>query len=148
MKYIFLTGKAGKGRRVLVDNEDYEKVSGHRWYLHHTGYAYGRPRKGDSSWAMHRIIMCPPQHLQIDHLNHNKLDNRRLNLRICDAITNSSNRIKKPSLKKRYRKIKDKVYGPYYEATIRFGGKSHYVFSTNEDWAQSELDNLIDMSYI
>lgn len=86
MKKVPLTGKKGKGEYAVVDDEDYEKISRYRWY-YCDGYAVS-----DFGVRMHRFIMNPPQDLVIDHTNHDRLDNRRSNLKICTQFENSQNR--------------------------------------------------------
>jgi len=44
---------------------------------------------------MHRVIMSPPIDKVIDHINHNGLDNRKINLRICSNRENLLNRRKR-----------------------------------------------------
>lgn len=82
-----LVGKKGKGLYAVVDKSDYEKVSRYRWH-YSNGYAVS-----DFDVSMHRFIMNPPQNLVIDHINHNRLDNRRSNLKICTSFENSQNRL-------------------------------------------------------
>lgn len=74
---------------ALIDEKDLEKVSIRKWSYHHTGYAVG----GHSPQvSMHRHLMgIPPKGLMIDHINGNKLDNRRKNLRFCDRYENQYN---------------------------------------------------------
>ena len=47
---------------------------------------------------MHRMIMLPPDGMDVDHINGNGLDNRRNNLRIC---TRSQNHVDCESYNKR-----------------------------------------------
>ena len=41
---------------------------------------------------MHREIMCPSPEMAVDHKNHNTLDNRKSNLRVCSYTENLRNR--------------------------------------------------------
>lgn len=86
MKKVPLIGKKGKGKHAIVDDKDYEKIARYRWY-YCRGYAVS-----DFGVRMHRFIMNPPQDLVIDHINHDRLDNRRSNLKICTQLENSQNR--------------------------------------------------------
>lgn len=81
-KKIFLSGAKGKGLFALVDDEDYERVSRHKWYL---CQGYAKMAHGPS---MHRFIMNPSHEMTIDHLNFNRLDNRKANLRECTLTEN------------------------------------------------------------
>lgn len=85
------------GERVLFDDSDYELVQQYRWFASprkHTTYAYAfcGPRK---TITMHRLLMGAPSGLDVDHKNHNGLDNRRANLRLgsrAENLANSFNR--------------------------------------------------------
>lgn len=74
-----------KDEIILVDNDDFELVSNYCWYVSTKGYAYSRKNKKHIS--MHRLLMNPVK-LQVDHINRNKLDNRKCNLRL---VTNQQN---------------------------------------------------------
>lgn len=41
---------------------------------------------------MHRLIMNAPKGMEVDHLNGDGLDNRKINLRICSHSENTKNR--------------------------------------------------------
>lgn len=87
MKRIKLT----RNKYALVDNNDYEKVSKIKWYCTVHGYAANRNWHNPIIY-MHRFIMESPQNKIVDHINGNKLDNRRKNLRISSHYVNGHNR--------------------------------------------------------
>ena len=70
---------------ALVDSSDAELVSGHAWYLSPQGYAVGK------CGFMHRMIVQPRDGYCIDHIDRNKLNNRRSNLREATAQNNVCN---------------------------------------------------------
>lgn len=86
-------GVRGKsGMVALVDEQDFEMLTSaaRSWGFHkHKGYALGRVG-GRLVW-MHRVIMNPPKGMEVDHINGNKLDNRRSNLRLCTRAENAKN---------------------------------------------------------
>jgi len=91
----------GKGE-ALVDDEDFQYLSQFKWCMQDKYYAKryvsSRTVNGKQSckyMQMHREIMNAPDGVQIDHINHNKLDNRKENLRFATAGQNSSNRAKR-----------------------------------------------------
>ena len=76
--------------RALIDIEDVEKVKNYKWYKNCRGYvSCGTPKK-----LLHRLIMDAPKGKSVDHINHDRLDNRKCNLRICTSSQNSMNRRK------------------------------------------------------
>jgi len=81
----------------LIDDEDFDLVNQYQWYIHpRTGYARGRKKNPECKYnfiSMHRLIMgIWDKKIEIDHKNHNKLDNRKENLRTCNRSQNTSNR--------------------------------------------------------
>ena len=84
---------------VLVDKEDYEKLSKFHWSLSNS-YARRPKYIGNSkntSIMMHREIMKAPKGIEIDHINHDKLDNRKANLRLVTKQQNAFNRLPRPN---------------------------------------------------
>jgi len=89
IRFIPLT----KGKVAIVDVEDYEWLSQHKWHAVKTGdrfYAYRSKNK--RSLSMHRVIMGEPKGMVVDHIDGNSLNNRRSNLRICTVAQNLQNR--------------------------------------------------------
>lgn len=87
---IQLSGKLGKNHHTLVDEETYNKYNHLSWYLSDTGYAMRKTPEG--SIRLHRLVTGAEEGLVVDHLNGNKLDNRRKNLRVCTQKENAQNR--------------------------------------------------------
>ncbi len=84
------------GLVTLVDDEDFETLKQYSWWAHpngHTRYALRHVYEGDrrTTIGMHRQIMNAPKGAVVDHMNHNGLDNRRENLRICTPAENGRN---------------------------------------------------------
>lgn len=94
MKHINLT----QGQVAIVDDEDYEILSKLKWSVSETkrGTYYARHAKWISgktvSLLMHRMIMKVEKGMYVDHINHNELDNRKTNLRICTKAQNNINK--------------------------------------------------------
>lgn len=74
--------------RALIDLDDVDNVKCYKWCLGNLGYV--KYVKEDIS--LHRLIMDCPKDMVVDHINHNPLDNRKSNLRICTQQQNSINR--------------------------------------------------------
>lgn len=90
MKQIRLAN--GKGV-ALVDDEDFGVVSARKWYLHGQGYAACTPDKNGCS-LLHRLVFGATTGQEIDHINGDKLDCRRSNLRSVTRSQNNQNRPK------------------------------------------------------
>lgn len=71
-----------------VSSSDYSIVHGFIWRLSDKGYVMSH--KDGKTVFMHRLILNPGKHI-VDHLNWNRLDNRRDNLRIATKSTNAMN---------------------------------------------------------
>lgn len=77
-----------------IDAQDHERVSAFRWHLDSKGYArtsFVVASKRRCVW-MHRLILGDGVGKVIDHINRNRLDNRRSNLRHSTRSQNSANK--------------------------------------------------------
>jgi hypothetical protein len=66
-----------QGKVARIDAEDWDRVYRHSLWRYNEGYAVSQGMK------MHRVIMDAPDGLDVDHINHDTLDNRKSNLRLC-----------------------------------------------------------------
>ena len=79
--------------RVIVDDDDYEWLKKHSWAINEHGYAVlVISATINSSMSMHRTIIKAHSGQIVDHVNGNKLDNRKENLRFCTTQQNQYNR--------------------------------------------------------
>lgn len=125
---------------AIVDDEDYEKINQWKWQVNSGGYAKGRI-KYNGVWkteSMHRYIMNPPSDKYIDHINGNKLDNRKSNLRICTPQQNSAN-IPKQSKINKYKGVRYK-HGNY-EVSIVVNGEYKYLGTYSNEEAAGNVYN-------
>lgn len=87
---LLITNHAHTGS-ILFDKDDYEKVMQYPWSINSNGYATYRPGpevKGRTTIRMHRYLLGYSGSHDIDHINGNRLDNRKGNLRICSRAVN------------------------------------------------------------
>ncbi len=80
------------GLVAIVDADDYAMLAGRKWYVDFRRWG-GYVRASASGERMHRVISGAGPGEQVDHRNHDKLDNRRENLRVCAGSQNSMNRV-------------------------------------------------------
>lgn len=128
MKEFFLT----QGKVTFVDDENYEELSKYNWYA-------WKNQQGDfyavrSSWqkakkTCHRVYM----HREIlelgrgdkrqgDHRNHNTLDNRQDNLRICSQRQNQMNQKSHPNTSSRFKGVIWDRFNKKWKAQISING--------------------------
>ena len=79
------------GNEFWFDIEDYDLIKKYCWHSHH---GYIETRDGDGATLMHRLVLGLDKNdnRQVDHIKHNKFDNRKKYLRICEQIDNCKNR--------------------------------------------------------
>lgn len=81
--------------RAKVSASDFESFSRFPWRQNHHGYAAfrkGTALKDEKTYLMHREILSAKPGQIVDHINGDRLDNRRENLRLTDRSKNMMNR--------------------------------------------------------
>jgi hypothetical protein len=100
MKEIKLSQQGkNKGKFVaLVDDIDFKYLNQFRWYVQKGENTYYASRKiyyddrTRHNIKMHRFILNTPDNMEIDHIDHNGLNNQRSNIRNCTKSQNAINR--------------------------------------------------------
>ena len=148
MKTINIT----KGKKVLIDDEDYERLIKFKWHTvkgQNTDYAYtdnrilidGIKREGEQI-AMHRFILgLTKKDKLIDHIDRNGLNNQKNNLRL---VTNQENCFNVPP---KHKNKTSKYKGVYktengkFEAQIKINYRSNSLGRyTSEEMAAKIYD--------
>lgn len=120
MKMIPLT----KGAVTIIDDEDFDFVSQWRWKLHPQGYACRSTQVAGKyvTLLLHRVIANTPVGLQADHINRDRLDNRRANLRNVSGSVNTMNQGLSPRNTSGHRGVTwDKARGKWQSKTKHLG---------------------------
>lgn len=124
-----------KGKFALVDEEDYDMVMRHNWWIGGGGYA-----KNDKVGPMHRFIMNTPRGMHTDHIDHDKLNNRKINLRICTPTENARNIISKTGSSK-FKGVSWRKEEKKWRSSIIVNGKTkHLGYFHKEEDAAKEYD--------
>jgi hypothetical protein len=95
MKLIDISTKKYPNTFTMVDDEDFDWLNQWKWLRNKDGYA-ARNVRGIGYILAHREILGTPLGLFTDHINGNRLDNQRTNLRNCTHTENMQNRPKPP----------------------------------------------------
>jgi HNH endonuclease len=129
-----------RGLFALVDAADYDWLTQWPWHANNMGYVLRRERGTRRHIRLHRLLCgidgVSHKVAEVDHLNHDPLDNRRANLRVVTHRQNMLNRKKGrgawpvgevPGVRLRP--------SGRWEAAIKVGGVPHYLglFDTAEE---------------
>jgi len=117
---------------AFVDEADYYNIVKQKWCLDKDGYATS------NNVMMHRLIMgCQPRDRStIDHINRNRLDNRKsMNLRFATGSLNARNKSKREGCSSKYTGVYWKVDRDKWEAYITINGRRKHIgyFDVEED---------------
>ncbi len=131
--------------KVMVDDE-YEWLANFKWHVTKSGYAvhyansrdaefWGQPIK--TAIYMHRVVagLARGDKRVVDHINHDKLDNRNENLRICTAAENLRNQTSRKKYKGVFQLTGNRK--KKWQSIIIFNRERHYLgtFATEAEAA-------------
>lgn len=137
---IILTNR---GEKVLVDNDVADYLVNKSVFLS-AGYPSIRFRGDKVCKYLHRVVMDAPKELHVDHINHDKFDCRRSNLRLATNNQNMFNKRPKPGKKYKGVSLITRLlkFRKKWQAKIHVSGKSiclgHYATELEAAMAYNE----------
>ncbi len=121
---------------ALVSAQDYDRVKDCVWHLH-KGYAVTRV-EGKLIY-LHRLIANAPSGVMVDHINRDRLDARRSNLRQATNSQNQANVPKRVGTTSQFKGVSRHTFSGRWQARISMGGKQKHLgyFENEEDAARA-----------
>ena len=130
----------------MVDAEDYERLSRHKWHIKRlrdgSDIVYARRMirvdRKQTPLSMHREILGARPGTNVDHINRDGLDNRKVNLRLCSPGENMMNR-KPQQGTSRFKGVYWNQRDGYWIAKIQVRRKGRHLgcFEKEEDAARA-----------
>lgn len=120
-----------------VDDEDFERCLPFPWFLNRRGYVVYSPDSGKHYVWLHRFIIGSLDNYLIDHINRDKTDNQRSNLRFVTPSQNAQNRKLNNDNSSGFRGVAWNFHHQKFQAYIRVQGKQKHLgyFKTKEEAA-------------
>lgn len=122
---------------ILVDKQDKHLLADYSWSIHKHGYPHARVN--GEVVRIHQLIMPAKDGYLVDHINGDKLDNRRSNLRYATVAQNQYNRkVGQKNNKSGYKGVWYREDQKKYRALIRFNNKLKHLgqYKTAEEAAE------------
>lgn len=133
MKKISLT----HNQITCVDNKDYDWLMQWPWYAQYSRTTRSYLARSHGK-LMHRVILGISSEYDIDHKDHNTLNNQRRNLRLCNDSQNGGNRRKHIPKSSIYKGVS--WYQPYHKWVSRVTHNHHtYLLGYFDDETQAVL---------
>lgn len=147
--------KATNGPHILVDRDVYDWAHWINWHVTGHGYAVvhlpGTGKRGKKVY-LHQLLLPKETGLEIDHINRNRLDNRRRNLRYATKSENIHNARLKSNNRSGFKGVYWDQQTGRWRAQIKINGKthtlgrflnSHEAAETLQEWCRTHVPKLI-----
>ena len=133
-----------KHHEILVSDDDWHDLKKIRWYVcRGTGYAFNNDLQ-----TMHALLMPCEKGMVVNHVNGNRLDNRRENLEVATVSENAHmRRFKKEGAHSRYFGVTWHKPLNKWAARIKKDHKAHYlgVYEVEEDAARAYNAKAVEL---
>lgn len=127
----FVEIKMNLGVSMKIDAEDWEKFGEFKWFpidAHKRGKYYVMRKRSGKTEILHRLIMnVIDKSKVVDHINHDTLDNRKINLRVCSRSENQRNLTSHKDSISKYLGVTWHKSRNKWQAQIKENGKNMYI---------------------
>lgn len=144
--------RKGETHVMKIDYEDWQNLKQFKWHIHNLGYVVRRSRASDklprrTSIQIARQILGCVAPLMPDHINHDRLDNRRCNLRAATKQQNQRNHKMHSHNKVGYKGVSlHRKTGLFQvRATIDGKTKSLGYYKTKEEAAEAYNQKIVSL---
>jgi hypothetical protein len=129
MKKISLTN----GGFAIVDDDNFDEIIKYSWQNNGVGYATRGGGRGKTI-RMHRSIMdVSDPKIHIDHINMDKLDNRKCNLRLSNPSLNHANMAKQKNRSSKYKGVSWDKWTNSWKVKVRCNYKIYNIGRSNDE---------------
>lgn len=125
------------GTRFIFDKEDADLVSSRGWHLSRRGYIAGKDHRRER--PLHKLMIPVDSGFDIDHINRDKTDNRRENLRVCRHQKNCFNQKIRSTNTSGFMGASFMKNAGKYECYIHYNGRKYYL---------GLFDSALDAAYM
>ena len=131
------------GTPFIIDAEDVEVVKERTWHKDYKGYIVCR-YKNNTRFKMHNYIMGLPynRNIYFDHINRDKTDNRKSNLRYVNLQQNAMNQSRKSNTISGLKGVTYVKSKDTYRARIWLNGKCVYLGSSKNPIEAAQMYNI------
>lgn len=118
------------GKTFLIDAEDIKKVESEYWHEDKAGYVISKK----ANLRLHRFLLgVTDSNIIVDHINRNRLDNRKRNLCIVSPFQNSANHSRLSSNKTGFVGVYYSNHNGKYEVKVGYGRQRIRLGSSKDD---------------
>lgn len=126
--------KCNKGNDIIVDDDKWNELLEYKLNITNKGYVTTCINK--KRIYLHIYLMNPNSDEIVDHINHNKLDNRLINLRISNLKNNAHNKSVSANSSSKYKGVSFIKSYKKFRATIQHNNISYNIGDFhNEEYA-------------
>lgn len=122
------------GNKFLIDADDVARVSERYWHMGKESYIVSCKKVRRGNDFLHRWILgVTDPSVFVDHINRDRLDNRRINLRKVSSTENAYNRSLASTNRTGFIGVYYSTYSRRYEAKVGYRKKRIYLGSSRDD---------------